>query len=547
MEPQTLIQRGQMGFSKQQKQLREASTAPVAPVASAVAPVKQYNAGGGVVNPYNRPVTSASMAPAAPLNLPPVAVPTAPTNTQAAIAGSTANAVRTSEMQAQQAAQQAQPTQSDNLARTMQDVFGIQNEMAEATSSVDRAAQDQARMDADRYTSEIEAKALATRRQVEELRKNNPLGAFGGALEDNIRDIERASLSEQADLAILQNSALRNFDTAKSIADRQLELKLEPLKTKLENLKFFYQENKEIFNIADNRAYQEKIKSEEREYKKTEAIETQLNELKKNVAQYAGNNAQSILTQLSRIDTKNPKAIEQALSIAKDYISTPAEKLDLQIKQQQLNKIRQDISQSSISFSERANEAKAATVTVDAKAMDSDPDFKKLKGNAALQEKLVAYQKAIEDFGGGREGGRTAKKLEPYYQDALQAYRAAVDLGALQGGDIALVEGFIAKPTYEQGLVTGGLNVASLGLLGAARKAVNVRNTNEALDEALAITARNMEGQKKLVKSKKPEWAETPYYQAVAGIDTELQVDENGNIVIETGESTTSNSDFFSK
>jgi hypothetical protein len=454
MEPQALIQRGQMGYSKQQKQLRDASTAPVAPVVSA--PVKQYNAGGGVVNPYNQPVTSASMAPAAPLNLPPATVPVAPANAEAAIAGSTANAVRTSEQQAA-AQQQAQPTQSDNLARTMQSVLGIQDQIATETASVDRAAQDQARMDADRYTSEIEAKANATRRQVEQLRKNNPVGAFGGALEDNIRDIERASLSEQADLAILQNSALRNFDTAKSIADRQLELKLEPLKTNLDNLKFFYGENKDILSKADDRAYNELIKTKDREYKKIEDTETQLNEIKKNVAQYAGSDAASLIQKLSKIDSKSPDAISKALSIAGKYQSDPLEKA---IKRAQLDKLNQDISQSRVAFNLKsqgnvtgldAKQQQIETRRLD--VQDKINEIKRLKNHSGLG--VVVGPNALFSRGGSIKSmtGETADFVGSVKQltdqatlDTLLALKAAGGtLGAIAVKELEILQNSATK------------------------------------------------------------------------------------------------------
>lgn len=348
MNPDTLIQRGNPGYSKQQKQLREASSAP-APTAPATVQNTQvattiggssYNAGGGKINPYNQPITSASMTPATTVVLPTPTTPTTTAPVEAAVNASTANVTKANEA-ATAAGTAPATTQSDNLAQTMRDVLGIQEQITTETASIDRAAQDKARMEADQYTSQIEQEALAARRATEALQKNNPQGLFGGALQDEVNRINRDSLSKQADLAILQNSALRNFDTAKSIADRQLELKLEPLKTKLENLKFFYSENKDILTKADDRAYSELIKAKDREYKKIEDTETQLNEIKKNVAQYAGADAANIINQLSKIDSKSPDAVSKALTLAGKYQSDP---LDRAIKNAQLSKLNADIS-----------------------------------------------------------------------------------------------------------------------------------------------------------------------------------------------------------
>lgn len=175
---------------------------------------------------------------------------------------------------------EALKTKKSDLSTTLDEILGTNTAIATAGSSIDRRAEDKAKKEADRLTSEIEAEALSNRRRIEKLEKTNPDGLFGGALEDKIYDINARSVSKQADLAILQNSALRNYETANQIADRQLELKLEPLKAKLENLKFFYTENKADFNKEDDRLYNEAYQKAEREYKKEETLQNDIKGIK---------------------------------------------------------------------------------------------------------------------------------------------------------------------------------------------------------------------------------------------------------------------------
>jgi len=76
-------------------------------------------------------------------------------------------------------------------------------------------------------------------------------------------EVQRVSLSKQADLSIFQYVAQNRYADAKSIADRKIEMQFEPLQTKLDALKFFYQENKDTLTKAEDRLYQAKITKDE--------------------------------------------------------------------------------------------------------------------------------------------------------------------------------------------------------------------------------------------------------------------------------------------
>lgn len=181
---------------------------------------------------------------------------------------------------------------------------------------------DKAKMEVDRLTSEIEAEQLATRRRIEALEKNNPTGMLESGLRGEISRIQRESTQYQADKAIILNAALRRFDTASEIADRKKELFLEPLKARLDTLKFFYQENKADFNKADDRLFNEAVKKADREYEDAKEIQDANTEMIKS-AVTAG--ASPALIQKA-MDLSNsgadPVQVAQALGVYADYKGT---------------------------------------------------------------------------------------------------------------------------------------------------------------------------------------------------------------------------------
>lgn len=124
-------------------------------------------------------------------------------------------------------------------------------------------------------TSRIEAQQLATRRQVEDINKN-----FQGTVQgknEAIASVERASASKLADDAILLNALNRNFSTAQSFINQKIELETQDLKTRADNLKFFYSENKEVLSKAEQREFEKASKEADRAWQdareKTKTLE----------------------------------------------------------------------------------------------------------------------------------------------------------------------------------------------------------------------------------------------------------------------------------
>lgn len=184
---------------------------------------------------------------------------------------------------------------------------------------------DEAQRKADDYTNQIEAEQLASRRAIEQLDKNTG-GMFGGAVEQEKNRINRESISKQADLAILQTAATRRYDTARAIADRQVQATLEPLKAALDARKFIYENNKSLFDKADEKA----LREEERALNKQEKDLQEINDIKITAAK----NGADIATITAISNAKTPA---EAISKGARYMSDP---LDRALKQAQLDKLR---------------------------------------------------------------------------------------------------------------------------------------------------------------------------------------------------------------
>ena len=401
-------------------------------------------------------ITADQLKPIKPfnLNLPTPNVPSS--GLDSAITGSV-NAYKAQGEQERAMREASQADTKGSLDRSINEIMGLNTEIANVDNTVDRTAEDTARKEADRFTSEIEAEQLASRRRTENIIKNNPTGALRGGQLDLVNNIERDSLSKQADLAILQNSALRNYNTAKDIADREVQNKLEPLKVKLENLKFFYQENKELFNKEDERLYNEKIKAEQRIVDREEKELSQISDLSIEAAKQ-----QAPASVIKAI--RSTKTIDEAYKAAGNYVVD----YDTQLKKAQVAKAWKE-----------AREIDVDTGVLSEKQLkyiDSSPQGKKLTSLSSLYQLSNTYKTLVDTYGFNATGANKTL-LDNAYADLKIAYKEAANLGALTGPDVGIIEEAI-KPAsgaknYLNYRLSGGKGGVSAGIdqaLGKAKK-----------------------------------------------------------------------------
>ena len=168
----------------------------------------------------------------------------------------------------------------------------------------------------DEYASQLEQEQLRSRREQERLRQF-PGGMSTGALNDELDRLERQSLSKQADIAILGNAAAKRYDTALTIAKNKVDLLLAPKKAELEGLKYIYDNNKSFQTAEFSSLLSAKQREIDNEQKTRETIENIKIESVKNGFK-------------NPLAFENVKTVNEALSLAGQYLVSPKEKYELE-------------------------------------------------------------------------------------------------------------------------------------------------------------------------------------------------------------------------
>jgi len=280
-------------------------------------------------------ITSSALSPTKPMVLP-NAVITTDTNAASDLITSSTEANKVAQAKTD-AAKTAKDTALKDVTDTSLKLAGQSQRQDEIFV---QEGGDIAKKDFDEYTSQIESEQTSVRRTTENLRKNNPEGLGIGALNNRIQEIERTSLSKQADLAILQNSALRRYDTASAIASRKVAAETDYLKAELETKKLIYEDNKEAFTLAEQRQIDAQIKAEERKYNETVEEKTKANAMIINALQ--SNAPKDLVTKAQGILSKGGTAADVATALGQ-YSVSQADRLDLEIKKLQKTKLSNEI------------------------------------------------------------------------------------------------------------------------------------------------------------------------------------------------------------
>lgn len=209
----------------------------------------------------------------------------------------------------------AQQNFQQSRADYIQEVLGPGETELTADLYSQEGGVDDTQVQLDDITSQIEAEQHALRRQLERLQKN-PQGLFGGALEDKMADVERESLQKQADLSVIQLGIQRRFDSAKAIADRAVAVAMEKQGRRLEARKIQYQDNRDLFDKAEQRQMNLLLKQEEREYESERAKLQDISDLSM-VALKNGAPMSVVL------NMRGSNSVDEALSIGKSYMVAP--------------------------------------------------------------------------------------------------------------------------------------------------------------------------------------------------------------------------------
>lgn len=203
-----------------------------------------------------------------PVNLmtPPVA--TAGVGASAALADQ-ALSVQDQFLRDLQAKQDALGVQQEKQLTGIEDVYsrlfgqGQRNEQIIKDLGVDEA-----KKELNNYTNQIRAEQNALNNQIKAIASSG--GMTKEQAQPQIAELTRQSVSKQADLAVLQGAAADNFDAVSAAADRKIKSETESLQLELQARQFFFQNNKDDFNKAEQRTYEQQNKKIEQEIKNKE-------------------------------------------------------------------------------------------------------------------------------------------------------------------------------------------------------------------------------------------------------------------------------------
>ena len=385
-----------------------------------------------------------------------------------------------------------------------------------------RAGIDQKTTALNDINSQIREKDLKFTREIERL-QDEP-GLTKAQTDARIGEVNRKQARELADLSVISATRRDDLTTAQALVDRKVELEFEPIEQRLKFQQMMFTENKELFNAAETRQFNIKMRDEQikidEDKIKFSQLENRKAEFMFNASAAGKDNA--YLQAIMSADT-NDKLL--SLPGIQNFTLSEIEKLDQQIKrtslatqQQQLFNIRNDVSSGLLGDK-------------DIKNIDSSPQGKALKVNSDLKVKMDNYQSLVNDFG-TESFGKNKSKLDNAYKELQLSYKEAANLGVLNGPDLDLIESAIQSAT--PGFWRSAFNIGTLG----AGSALQTRDIKSNLDEAQKTLKSNTVTNFNQLKARNPNYENSEYVNALvqpfnlSGETGGVSYDASGNIII---------------
>ncbi len=188
------------------------------------------------------------------------------------------------------------------------------------------------------YERQLQAEQLALRRFKEDISGETAMSeAMTNA---TIRQEEERSLRKQADIAILGNTAMGNYNEAIQVAKSKVEMELKPLTRQLDYYKSVMDRNQDLLTKSQTAKLQSLYADVEREKNKEEERLTKGNEMIINAIQ--GGASKSLIDNANNLLTKGGK-VSDVVSVLGQYSMSPEERINLKAKQVQLNQAIQKV------------------------------------------------------------------------------------------------------------------------------------------------------------------------------------------------------------
>lgn len=292
----------------------------------------------------------------------------------------------------------------------------------------------------------IRREQLSLRRRTEAI--NNNGGGLASGAQSEISNIERDSFAKQADLSIIQQAVQGRFDSAKEIADRAVTAQLEKQTNDLAILKFNYEENRDLFSKADQRAFESAQADRERKLEAERENKKSIYDL--GIQASADGAPASVVQKMLSAKTR-----EEALALGGSYIGA----LDRQAKQANIAQSYASIASSNtnrlLALAEAGDKTAIGKLGFDPRSVEVEVDpvtKRQLETSLSSSDNLLRlaneYKTIIDDQGiTNRAFGssETLGKINSLRALMTAEYKKAETLGTLDAGVLALMSQIVGE------------------------------------------------------------------------------------------------------
>lgn len=280
--------------------------------------------------------------------------------------------------------------------------------------------------------NELSSKMLRFRRDREKIEQGTGLTA--NQKSQTLSEVSRVQNRELADLETIRAARSNTLTNAQNLVNRKVELEFGDKIAQVNALKFIYDENKETLTKEEDKLFQKTIKREERAF---EVAKTQFVQLEAEKAKYLTNAAQAGADNNTLKTIQGVKSLDELYTLdgIQSYALSPADKLDMKIKQRQYDML-------GIQMQNEANQAAAAAAAAASGALT--------EAQLKLANDLRAEVNGLQEVKDAKNlEGDTAALIAALEQEngvgdiaAINSFqRLVVDPGvAVREGDVALLQ-----------------------------------------------------------------------------------------------------------
>lgn len=272
--------------------------------------------------------------------------------------------------------QQAQQTQNRLLQR-LSGVFGEAQQLGQTEQQLrQEAGIPDKREDVTEISNKIKEKKREFDNQIETIRNDQTLSF--AKKEARINQVETEQAQELADLSIIQQTELQEFESAEATVNKKVDLLTQDIQTRLEATKFFFKQNKQELTQEETRQFQRTLKKEQREFERQRSQIKRLEDAKLSAVKQASKNGapSSVLENIQKADTA-----EQAFASAEGFLRNP---LEVQLLREKILTERFQRSQTALKQAKKQQKQQQENIAAVDQAMNMLRQVKDIKNDPAF-------------------------------------------------------------------------------------------------------------------------------------------------------------------